>query len=413
MRSGPVSRTRAVKNDIEIDVLGGAVETAGWWSAAVYGWHGGLGSADVEIGANAVVRAKAASATGVSAGLYNNRNAEGRVVIRHAGAIEAGDHGILAWAKRSSGSTFDGSMTADDAARKEPMIHVVSSGTVTVRKPEEERASRDDLSAEDLRDLQDLDESNGVRLEALQELDDILGLVEVGVGAYPRDGWWLVDTIAGGDDRLSPAERAVLAAAATGGDLKAALAALPASAPYIGFNGEQIYGEEYRNAVQRLAFANAYDSGDIQIDITGGRIDSSGDGVVAFSGFPHDRNGAMTVNVEAGAVIAAGRYGILVDGGGLDSETGTTQAFRFGGRLGVRGLRRHSSSERRNGVGRIVGARRAPLRASRSTPWPATCMRRWPVWWPGTFSGAAPATMSSMWREAAWWRETFVSPGAW
>ena len=315
------------ENDIEIDVLGGAVETAGWWSAAVYGWHGGLGSADVEIGANAVVRAKAASATGVSAGLYNNRNAEGRVVIRHAGAIEAGDHGILAWAKRSSGSTFDGSMTADDAARKEPMIHVVSSGTVTVRKPEEERASRDDLSAEDLRDLQDLDESNGVRLEALQELDDILGLVEVGVGAYPRDGWWLVDTIAGGDDRLSPAERAVLAAAATGGDLKAALAALPASAPYIGFNGEQIYGEEYRNAVQRLAFANAYDSGDIQIDITGGRIDSSGDGVVAFSGFPHDRNGAMTVNVEAGAVIAAGRYGILVDGGGLDSETGRRKHF--------------------------------------------------------------------------------------
>ena len=67
---------------------------AGWWSAAVFGWHHGLGSADVEIGANAVVRAKAASATGVSAGLSNNRNAEGRVVIRHAGAIEAGDHGI-------------------------------------------------------------------------------------------------------------------------------------------------------------------------------------------------------------------------------------------------------------------------------------------------------------------------------
>ena len=315
------------ENNVEIDVLGGAVETAGWWSAAVYGWHGGLGSVGVEIGASAVVRAKAASATGVSAGLYNNRNAEGRVVIRHAGAIEAGDHGILAWAKRSSGSTFDGSMTADDAARKEPMIHVVSSGTVTVRKPEEERASRDDLSAEDLRDLQDLDESNGVRFEALQELDDILGVVEVGVGAYARDGWRLVDTIAGGDDRLSPAERAVLAAAATGGDLKAALAALPARAPYIGFIGEQIYGEEYRNAVQRLAFANAYNSGDIRIDITGGRIDSSGDGVVAFSGFPHDRNGAMTVNVEAGAVITAGRYGILVDGGGLDGETGRRKHF--------------------------------------------------------------------------------------
>ena len=35
----------------------------------------------------------------------------------------------------------------------------------------------------------------------------------------------------------------------------------------------------------------------------------------------------MTVNVEAGAVIAAGRYGILVDGGGLDGETGRRKHF--------------------------------------------------------------------------------------
>ena len=35
----------------------------------------------------------------------------------------------------------------------------------------------------------------------------------------------------------------------------------------------------------------------------------------------------MTVNVEAGAVIAAGRYGILVDGGGLDGETGQRKHF--------------------------------------------------------------------------------------
>ena len=106
---------------------------------------------------------------------------------------------------------------------------------------------------------------------------------------------------------LSPAERTVLAAALTGGDLDAALAALPAA-----------YTDAWKDEVRRRAAG--YNTGDIQVDVTGGAIASEGDGVDARYALAHDRNGAIAVTVADGASVTGGRHGIFVGGAGLDDD---------------------------------------------------------------------------------------------
>ena len=108
---------------------------------------------------------------------------------------------------------------------------------------------------------------------------------------------------------LSPAERAVLAAALTGGDLDAALAALPAT-----------YTEAWKDEVRRRAAG--YNVGDIRVDVTGGTIASDGDGVDARYVLAHDRNGAIAVTVADGAEIAGERHGLYLGGAGLAAGNG-------------------------------------------------------------------------------------------
>ena len=103
---------------------------------------------------------------------------------------------------------------------------------------------------------------------------------------------------------LSPAERTVLEAALTGGDLDAALEALPAA-----------YTDAWKDEVRRRAAG--YNTGDIHVDVTGGTIGSDGDGVDARYALAHDRNGAIAVTVADGARITGERHGIYVGGAGL------------------------------------------------------------------------------------------------
>ena len=103
---------------------------------------------------------------------------------------------------------------------------------------------------------------------------------------------------------LSAAERAVLAAALTGGDLEPALAALPAT-----------YTDAWKDEVRRRAAG--YNTGDIRVDVTGGTIASDGDGVDARYVLAHDRNGAIAVTVADGARITGERHGLYLGGAGL------------------------------------------------------------------------------------------------
>ena len=110
-----------------------------------------------------------------------------------------------------------------------------------------------------------------------------------------------------GDNALSAAERTALEAALTGRGLETALAALPAA-----------YTDAWKDTLR--AHAASYNAGDIQVDVTGGTIVSDRDGVDARYALTHNRNGAIAVNVAAGATVSGGRHGIQVSGAGLDDD---------------------------------------------------------------------------------------------
>ena len=130
------------------------------------------------------------------------------------------------------------------------------------------------------------------------------------------------------DPNLSAAERRVLEAVLTGGDLEAALAALPTS-----------YADSYKNGIRlRTTFFN---EGDIRVDVTGGTIVSDGDGVHARYAPTNDRNGiyvgsagageenfrAQSVTVN-GAMMGGTGANVHMAGGGqlVVSKTGRTGA---------------------------------------------------------------------------------------
>ncbi len=122
--------TGASTEGLTIDAAG-AVSAEGLNARGLAGFHLGLGSATVMTGAGAEIAAP--FAVGMEGRLTNDASAAGRILVTHAGAVEARNAGILAWARRSSGHTMGpGATTADDAARTAPMIHVTSSGDVTV-----------------------------------------------------------------------------------------------------------------------------------------------------------------------------------------------------------------------------------------------------------------------------------------
>ncbi len=351
---------------IVIGMAGGSVATEGRRSSGLYGAHHGLGSVTVTTGGEAEIETP--FAVGVEGRLVNAANAAGRLVVTHGGAVEAGDVGVLAWAARRSGHTSgDGAEEADDAARTEPMIHVTSSGDVTVGAQvtdafirnriagddgtlsARERAVLDAITADDSDALTtalealpaDYDddwkaEAENLRRKRAEGTDDsvlaarateeILGLTRAGVRALALSH----ETITGhvrfgdGDRAFSDAERTALEAALTGRGLETALAALPAA-----------YTDAWKDTLR--AHAASYNAGDIQVDVTGGTIAAEGDGVDARYALAHDRNGAIAVTVADGAEITGGRHGVhvggagLAAGGGLRDQTVTVNGAVMGG----------------------------------------------------------------------------------
>ena len=351
---------------IVVGMAGGSVATEGAGAAGLNGLHLGLGSVTVTTGGEADIESP--FFVGVRGWLSNDANAAGRLVVTHGGAVEAGDVGVLAWAHRRSGHTSgDGAEEADDAARTEPMIHVTSSGDVTVGAQVTDAFIRNRIAGDDgtlsageeaVFDAITADDSDALTraLEALPAdydadwkaeaenlrrkravlTDDetsanraagkILGLTRAGVRALALSHETITSHVrfGDGDDALSPAERTALEAALTGGDLETALAALPAA-----------YTDTWKDTLR--AHAASYNEGDIRVDVTGGTITAEGDGVDARYALAHDRNGAITVSVADGAEIDGGRHGVhvggagLAAGGGLRDQTVTVNGAVMGG----------------------------------------------------------------------------------
>ena len=116
-------------------------------------------------------------------------------------------------------------------------------------------------------------------------------------------------------DGLSEGEEEVVAALTTGGDLEAALAALPDYGSVYA-----AYGDSWKDEVR--AFLDWHNVGDIRLAVNGGAIASRGDGIRAWYVMPHDDNGTIDVTVAEGARVAGGRAGIYVANAGCPVDDG-------------------------------------------------------------------------------------------
>ncbi len=381
--------------DVSVGAAGGSVSAEGLSARGFYGIHEGLGSVSLTTGAETSIVSP--FFIGAEGRLTSDANAAGRLLITNGGAVEAREVGVLAWAARSSGSTFgEGTQTADDASRTAPMIHVISSGDITVGAGVTDAFTRagiagsdetlstaesavlsaitagdsdaleaaltalpaaytDDYKAEarnllrkrgyaptsaaalpaaydddrkaDARDILNKAPTSAADL-AHRAAGEILGLSRAGIRALALSHAEIADHVREGDrdpaifaiaeisrttrqeaalaeqEKLSAAERTVLEAALTGGDLDTALAALPT-----------VYTDAWKDEVRRLAAS--YNAGAVRVDVTGGSITSGGDGVHARYVLEHDGNGAIMVNVSKGAEIAGERAGVYVSGAGV------------------------------------------------------------------------------------------------
>ena len=356
----------STEEGLSIDAAG-AVSAEGLNARGLLGVHTVLGSATVRTRAAAEVAAP--FAVGMEGRLTNDASAAGRIVVTHAGAAEARDVGVLAWAARSSGHTMGaGATTANDAARTMPMIHVTSSGDVTVGASVTDAFIRGRIAGADetlstgeqavlsaitagdsdalttaLAALPDADYDADWKAEAQDLLrkraaaptgdgplahvaaEEILGLSRAGVRAMALSHTAITDHVRAGD-ALSAAERAALTAVLTKGagtELETALTALTGAT----------YTTAWKNTVRQ--HAATYNAGDVQVDVTGGAITAEGNGVEALYAVPHERNGAIAVTVAAGAVVTGGANGIYVRGagatGGVRSQSVTVNGQVMGG----------------------------------------------------------------------------------
>ncbi len=377
------------RGGITVDVSGGSVMTSeGRNGFGVYAHHGKRRevtgtdtTVDMTIGAGTRVRAPFGN------GVYGQLSFDNvaGVAISHAGAIEARDSGILAWASLASGLVRgDGSVLQleDHTGKRQPMIHVVSSGDVTVGAgvadayirevvtgtdgalSAAERAVLDAILAEDsdaldtalaalpaaYTDAWKLRARDFLSARGLETTDiaasiipgsvgrpgnafiagevaarEILGIPRAGIRAMAISHQRIAEYIqwADPDDtdpNLSAAERRVLEAVLTGGSLEAALAALPVS-----------YADSYKGGVRlRATFFN---EGDIRVDVTGGTIVSDGDGVHARYVLTSDRNGAISVTVAEGASVTGERNGIYVGSAGAGEGSFRAQSVTVNGQV--------------------------------------------------------------------------------
>ena len=345
-------RRFATGQTASVRMTGGSIVAEGLGSRGLASLELNLGSFDVMTGAGAMIAAP--FAVGMEGLLEVDASPTGRLVFAHGGAVEAREVGVLARAARSSGHTMGaGAQTADDAARTMPMIHVTSSGDVTVGASVSDAFIRNRIAgadgtlsageqavlsaitagdsgalttalaalpADDYDAAWKAEAQNLLRKRAASSAaptgdgplaqragEEILGLSRAGVRAYALSHTGIVDHIRAGD-ALSTAERTVLEAVLTGdsGGLTTALDGLPPA-----------YTTAWKNTVQRLAAT--YNAGDVRVDVTGGSITAEGNGVEALYAVPHDDNGTITVTVAEGARVTGGANGVYVRGAGVNS----------------------------------------------------------------------------------------------
>ena len=349
-------------------MTGGSIVAEGLDARGLASLELNLGSLDVMTGAGAEIAAP--FAVGMEGLLEVDASPTGRLVFAHGGAVEAREVGVLARAARSSGHTMGGgAQWADDAARTMPMIHVTSSGDVTVGASVSDAFIRARVAGADetlstgeqavlsaitagdsdalttaLTALSDDDYDADWKAEAQDLLrkrtassaaptgdgplaqragEEILGLSRAGVRAYALSHTGIVDHVRAGD-ALSDAERTVLDAVLTkgvGSELETALTALTGGA----------YTTAWKNTVRRLAAT--YNAGDIQVEVTGGTITAEGNGVEALYAVPHDSNGDITVSVAEGARVTGGANGLYVRGGGAGAGSLRAQEVTVDGRV--------------------------------------------------------------------------------
>ncbi len=108
---------------------------------------------------------------------------------------------------------------------------------------------------------------------------------------------------------LSDGEKAILAAVAAGDD-----AGLDAALTAAGFTDDEADDTDYWSRVKALL--DRYNVGDIRVAMTGGAIDSRGDGIRAYYATPNANNGGIRVTVGAGAEVTGAKAGVHVANAG-------------------------------------------------------------------------------------------------
>ena len=363
--------------------LGSTGFISGTGSLEPYADDQGLGSIDFRIGAEA--RVESPFFIGAQGRLFNNGSPAGRLLVTNAGTIEARAVGVHAWAPRSSGSTFgEGTRTADDAARTEPMIHVASSGDITVGASVMDDFIRARIAGED----GTLSTGERAVLSAVTANDS--DALEAALDALPAaydDDWkaearnllrkrgWTPDLA---QTRADAAADAILDLVPTGirvlvldhhayaryvryGDYDRALSRWwpPLTDEEQALFDEQtelsaverailealLLGGDLEAALARLsslyadykdtvrALALRYNAGDVRVDVTGGTITAEGDGVYARYVIEHDRNGAIMVSVAEGASVTGGRNGLYVGGAGAGAGNSRAQSVSIDGEV--------------------------------------------------------------------------------
>ncbi len=379
------------QGDIAVDVSGNTIVTAeGEGGVGVYAAHSGTGSLDTTISAG--TRITVPFANGVHGRMLASANAAGRIVITHEGDIEARDTGILAWAEPESGSTFGAGTQAADDERATPIIHVTSSGDITVGEGvmdayiraaiagDDETLSAAEKSVLDAITAGDSDALNtalaalptsytddwktraraflsargakptdrhGVSGQAPatsarlaeEAAVEILDIPRAGIRAMALSHVTIADHVRSGD--VDPALTAIEEASRTEMQ-KATLAAQQLlSAAERTVLEVMLKGGDLETALGALPatytddwknevrrLAQSYNAGDIRVDVTGGTITAEGDGVHARYALTHDQNGAIAVTVAEGASVSGERHGIYVGGAGVAAGSDNLRAQR-------------------------------------------------------------------------------------
>ena len=354
---------------VTVNIRGGSVkasETLGRVGVEAHNYEGGSVTVNVDPGATIIAQGNA----GIWAWLSDGRNTAGRISITQKGTI-SGSRGIYAQVDRSSGTE------ETRAAKNQPLINVDWEGTFTQPERDPSRSNNVAHAVEIMQEFQGAEVLRGAQGSAGIDAevgswrtvnrivtggddpgespnpDELLAgssgnaiiaafrsTLEDDRYELPASDREAIDTdgTAGYSDSelrtylmnnptllrdvlrsgLSAAERAVLEALWTGGDVEAALNAVPSG-----------YTDEWKTRVTNLG--KNYNRGDIRVNVNGGSITSDGDGVRAWYVLPHNNNGDIDVTVADGASVTGDVAGIYVANAGVGADGFAKQTVTVAG----------------------------------------------------------------------------------